>query len=85
MRDLRGMGASNMLCERSRRPLPRRTFQRAAEIYAEEFSNSDGRVEATFEIITLTAWAPHSSQQQPLPPGSGQISLATALGKSSGR
>jgi NADH dehydrogenase [ubiquinone] 1 alpha subcomplex assembly factor 5 len=85
MRDLRGMGASNMLRDRSRRPLMRRTLQRAVEIYAEEFSNADGRVEATFEIITLTAWAPHDSQQKPLAPGSGKMSLAAALGKSPGR
>lgn len=79
MRDLRGMGASNVLVERSKSPLPRSTLLRAAEIYQERFGRPDGRVAATFEIITLTGWAAHASQQQPLAPGSAKASLADAL------
>ncbi len=33
-----------------------------------------------FEIITLTAWVPHESQQKPLAPGSAKMRLADALG-----
>lgn len=80
MRDVKGMGASNMLRDRSRRPVTRRLLFRAAEIYAERFGQSDGRVPATFEILTLTAWAPHESQQKPLKPGSASARLSDALG-----
>lgn len=80
MRDIKGMGASNMLAERRRVPVTRGLLMRAAEIYAERFGLGDGRVPATFEVLTLTAWAPHESQQRPLKPGSAQSRLADALG-----
>ncbi|MDX2159642.1 MAG: methyltransferase domain-containing protein [Hyphomicrobiaceae bacterium] len=80
MRELKGMGWSNMLVERSRRPLGRVTLMRAAEIYAERYGRPDGRVKATFEIVTLTGWVPHESQQKPLRPGSATSRLADALG-----
>lgn len=80
MRDLKGMGASNMLADRRRVPVTRRLLFRAAEIYVERFALPDGRVPATFEVLTLTAWAPHESQPQPLKPGSAQARLADALG-----
>ncbi len=78
VRDLRAMGETNVLAER--RSLSRRVLERACEIYAERFSRADGRVFATFEIITMTGWAPHPSQQQPLRPGSAKMRLADALG-----
>jgi SAM-dependent methyltransferase len=80
MHDLRGMAATNTLIERSRTPLKRTTLMRMSEIYAERFSDADGRVRATFEIVWLSGWAPHSSQQQPLRPGSAKSRLADALG-----
>jgi SAM-dependent methyltransferase len=80
MRELRAMGASNALLGRRRAPLRRATLMRAAEIYADRFGLASGRVPATFEIITLTGWAPHSSQQKPLRPGSAKQRLADALG-----
>ncbi len=80
MHEIRGMGAANMLVERRRTPLRRATLIRAAEIYAERFSRADGRVIATFEILTMTGWAPHDSQQKPLRPGSAKARLADALG-----
>lgn len=80
MRDVKGMGASNMLVERRRTPVTRGLLLRAAEIYGERFGLDGGRVPATFEILTLTAWAPHESQQQPLKPGSAKTRLADALG-----
>ena len=76
--DLRAMGEANVLAER--RPLSRRVLARACEAYAEQFSRPDGRITATFEIITMTGWAPHESQQQPLRPGSAKMRLADALG-----
>jgi SAM-dependent methyltransferase len=77
--DLRGMGATNVLAERLRKPTRRRLFLRAAEIYARDHADPDGRVRATFELIFLSGWAPHESQQKPLRPGSAQMRLAEAL------
>jgi SAM-dependent methyltransferase len=80
MRELKAMGAANPLAARSRKPLRRDTLARAAAIYAERFSEPDGRVRATFEILYLCGWAPHESQQKPLKPGSAAMRLADALG-----
>jgi SAM-dependent methyltransferase len=80
MHDLRRMGATNALIDRRRTPLRRATLLRMAEIYAERFSDADGRIRATFEIVWLSGWAPHPSQQQPLRPGSAKARLADALG-----
>jgi len=78
LRDLRAMGETNVLLERS--PLTRKVLGRALELYAEQFTEADGRVRATFEIITVTGWSPHESQQKPLPRGSAKMRLADALG-----
>ena len=80
MRDLRALGWANILVERSPRPLRRDTLRRVIEIYHERHARSDGRVRATFEIVTLTGWAPHESQQKPLSPGSATSRLADVLG-----
>jgi hypothetical protein len=80
MRDLRRMGATNILHERLRTPLKRRTLERVSEIYADRFTDADGRVRATFEIIWLSGWVPHESQQKALKPGSAAQRLADALG-----
>jgi SAM-dependent methyltransferase len=80
MADLRQMGETNVLAVRHPRALTRALLARAGEIYAERFAGPDGRVPATFEIVTLTGWAPHASQQQPLRPGSARMRLADALG-----
>lgn len=80
MRDLRAMGATSVLKERSRSPLPRAVFLRAAELYAENHSDPDGRIRASFNVVSLSGWAPHKSQQKPLRPGSAKQSLAEALG-----
>src|SRR5262249_19356379 len=80
MHDLRRMGATNALAERRRAPLRGARLWRMMEIYAERFAGADGRIPATFEIVWLSGWAPHSSQQQPLAPGSAKTRLADALG-----
>lgn len=79
MQDLRSMGATNVLVERRRIPSRRNTLTRMAEIYARRFADADGRLRATFEIIWLSGWAPHESQQKPLAPGSAKLRLADAL------
>ncbi len=78
--DLRRMGATNPLIERRRQPLRRATLARMLELYAARFADPDGRIRATFEIVHLSGWAPHESQQQPLAPGSARTRLADALG-----
>lgn len=79
MRDIRAMGMANPLVGRSRKPLNRAFFMRAAEIYADRYSDPDGRIRATFTIIYASGWAHHQSQQQPLKPGSAKTRLADAL------
>jgi hypothetical protein len=79
MADLRAMGETSVLVEGAGRPLTRPLLARAAQLYAERFAEPDGRLIATFEILTLTGWAPHASQQQPLAPGSAKVRLADAL------
>ncbi|RUP08517.1 methyltransferase domain-containing protein [Hyphomicrobium sp.] len=79
MREIKAMAASNPLSERRRTPVTRGLLLRAAEIYQERFGRPDGRVSATFEIVTLTGWAPDESQQKPLRPGSAQVSLKDVL------
>ncbi len=83
MADLRAMGATNTMLERTRRPATRALFARAADIYTERFSDPDGRIRATFSLVWLSGWAPDASQQKPLKPGSGKVSLARALGDES--
>ena len=79
MHDLRRMGATNSLVERRRTLTRRATMLRMAEVYAERFADSDGRIRATFDVIWLSGWAPHENQQQPLKPGSATASLADAV------
>ena len=79
MQDLRRMGATNILVERRRIPTRRATLLRMAQIYGERFADADGRIRATFDIVWLSGWAPHESQQQPLKPGSAKASLADAV------
>jgi hypothetical protein len=79
MRDLRRMGATNMLALRRRAPLRRATLMRAAEVYAERFADADGRIRATFDIVWMAGWSPHESQQKPLRPGSAKASLEAAV------
>jgi SAM-dependent methyltransferase len=79
MQDLRRMGATNVLVERRRVPLRRATLLRMAAIYSERFADADGRIRATFDIVWMSGWAPHESQQKPLKPGSAKMSLEEAV------
>ena len=79
MQDLRRMGATNILAERRRTPTRRATMLRMAQIYGERFADPDQRIRATFDVIWLSGWAPHESQQKPLKPGSAKASLAEAV------
>lgn len=79
MADLRAMGETSALADRSRRPGTRGLFARAAEIYAERFSDPDGRIRASFSMVWMSGWAPDASQQKPLKPGSAKVSLKAIL------
>jgi len=79
MADLRRMGATNILVERRRSPTRRATMLRMAQIYGARFSDPDGRIRATFDVIWLSGWAPHESQPKPLRPGSATASLEEAV------
>lgn len=80
LRDLRAMGWSNALADRRPVGLRRDVLLRAASLYAERHADADGRVRASFELVWLSGWAPHESQQKPLRPGSAKARLADALG-----
>lgn len=83
MRDLRRMGATNILVERRRVPTRRATMLRMAEVYGDRFADPDGRIRATFDVIWLSGWAPHENQPKPLKPGSAKVSLAEAVKRGS--
>ena len=79
MADLRRMGATNIMIERRRTPTRVATMMRMAQIYRQRFSDPDGRIYATFDVIWLSGWAPHESQPKPLKPGSAKASLEAAV------
>ncbi|MCX8509677.1 MAG: SAM-dependent methyltransferase [Rhodobacteraceae bacterium] len=83
--DLRAMGEGNALAARRRTPAPRAVFDLASRIYAESYPAEGGRISASYELIFLTGWTPHPSQQKPLRPGSALTRLADALNASPGR
>lgn len=85
MRDLRGMGEANALAGRRRSFSRRRTLFAMAETYAARHGGVEGRIPATFEVLYLTAWAPHESQPKPLAPGSAKASLADVLANKKSR
>ncbi len=77
--DIRGMGEGNIIKARDKHYVGKEFFMKAAQHYAEHFSESDGRIVASFEIIFMIGWAPHENQQKPMRPGSAQERLANAL------
>lgn len=79
MRELKSLGASNPLADRPHRMATRRLLAAASAGYEALAQDADGRVRATLEIIWMSGWAPHESQQKPLKPGSAEISLAQVL------
>ncbi len=80
MHDLRAMGETNVMAGRLRGATRRAVLFEAMRLYHDTFATPDGRIPATFDIVTLTGWAPAPDQQQPLRPGSAQQRLAEALG-----
>ena len=85
MHDLRAMGEANCLTDRSHRFMRRDVLMRACALYSDRHGGADGRIPATFQIVYLTGWHPDDSQPQPLKPGSGKVSLSSALKSAIGK
>ena len=79
MRELGRMGEANALLQRRAGPMRRGTLARACQLYGERFGDAEARVPATFDILFLSGWKPHPSQQQPARRGSANVRLADAL------
>lgn len=79
MQDLKGMGETNSIADRRKTLTPRSLFAMAQAAYDQNFKDPDGKITASFEIISLIGWAPHQSQQKPLRPGSATARLAAVL------
>jgi SAM-dependent methyltransferase len=79
MREIRALGGGNVMAARRKAPLPRGTLERAEEIYRTRYGTAEGKIKASFEIVYLSGWAPHPSQQKPLAPGTAKTRLADAL------
>ena len=80
MRDLQALGETHAPAQGLGRPLRRDVLMRAAQIYASEFADADGRLRVTVDLIWVTGWAPHASQPKPKRPGSAKVSMAEAVG-----
>ncbi len=80
--DLRGMGEANLVVDRLHQPTRRNVIAHAAALYARDYTNAEGRLTATFQVLFLTGWSPHDSQQKPLRPGSGETNLNDVFGRS---
>ena len=79
MHDLRGMAETNIISNRKKTMMSKKLLDEISKQYFDNFSSSDGRIVATFELIFLTGWAPSSNQQKPLMPGTAKVRLADAL------
>jgi hypothetical protein len=81
MAEIKALGAANPLVDRPRRLASPALLAAAANAYAVRDGDPDGRIRATLEIIWLSGWVPHESQQKPLKPGSATTHLGDVLGK----
>lgn len=77
MNDLRDLGLTNTLTARHKSPLPKGYLDAIEAAYPK---TDDGKFPTQFEVLWLTGWSPHESQQKPLKPGSAKMRLAEALG-----
>lgn len=84
LQDIKGMGEQAAFQRGMGQPLTRGVLMRAMEYYADMFSDPDGRIRATVEVIFMSGWAPAPHQPQPKRPGSATASLSEAVQKHSG-
>lgn len=78
--DLRGMGEANAVAEQRKGLTRRATLLRAVALYQDRFAGPDGRLPATFQVMTMTGWAPHPDQPKPAVPGNAPRHLSDILG-----
>ncbi|KAF9670558.1 hypothetical protein SADUNF_Sadunf13G0081500 [Salix dunnii] len=71
---LRTMGETNALLQRNN-VLKRETALATAAIYDSMFAAEDGTIPATFQVIFMTGWKEHPSQQKAKRRGSATISF----------
>lgn len=81
MQELKRLGAANPLFDKPDFLMTPTHLASASAHYEALAGDPDGRVRATLEIVWMSGWAPHDSQQKPLKPGSAEISLTKVLGK----
>ncbi|KAI1125744.1 S-adenosyl-L-methionine-dependent methyltransferase [Nemania abortiva] len=79
MQDLQAMGESSAVLGREMGPIQRDVLLAADAIYRELHGNEDGTLPATFRMIHMIGWKESKDQAQPLPRGSGEISLKDIL------
>ncbi len=79
LNDLQGMGESNAIAKRRKGFTPRKTLMAAAKHYVETYSDQEGRLPATFQVLFISAWSPSPKQQQPLKPGTAEMSFGEAF------
>lgn len=79
-KDIRMMGESYGL-QSDNPPLTRQTVSQILKTFGERQDKIDNRFHFDVDIITMIGRSPSDKQQKPLPKGSGQISMETALKK----
>jgi hypothetical protein len=83
--DLRLHAQSSTLSARAGHVISRRVLDKAIAHYQQSYSEPDGRLRATFDIIYAVGFAPAEGQPKPLRPGSAKARLADVLGTSEQR
>lgn len=73
--DLRDLGLTNALRDRDTRPAPK--LIQDIETHLRPAAGEP--MPLSWEIVWMTGWAPHESQQKPLKPGSAKVGLNHAL------
>ncbi|MDG1667033.1 MAG: hypothetical protein P8H55_07675 [Hellea sp.] len=79
--DLRDLGETNVLNSKSKQNLTKTYINSLTKNYLSSHSRKDGKLKCSFEILWLTGWIPHISQQKPLKPGTPKINFETLFNK----
>jgi len=74
LRDLKGLGATNADSTRDRGLTGRKRYRQMLEAY--EALRVDGRIPATWEVVTAHAWGPPPGQPRRLPSGGEMASFS---------
>lgn len=79
--DMRAHGILNLRADRAQSLGHVTRLQKMQKAYIKAFQTENKALPLTIEILTLSGWFPHESQQKPLAPGSAEIGLDEALKK----